>query len=138
MIWLYYFLNLVLTGFLLLPALSGLFFHIPLSKKLIARNLIKDEKVFIKIQWKRFFIFFLLYLIFTGISYYLLGIGALISTVVNCVFCISKEYKKIMGRHALSVESFLAANLEYFKDQETAIPVILEKLSLKSQTISLK
>lgn len=128
MIWLYYFLNLILTSFLLLPALSGLLFHIPLAKKLVARNLINDEKAFIKMQWKRFFIFFLLYLIFVLVSYYFLGIGALISTTVNCILCIGVEHKKIMGKHVLSVKSFLAANLKYFKNQDTAIPVVLEKL----------
>lgn len=128
MIWLYYFLNLILTSFLLLPALSGLFFHIPLAKKLVAKGLINDEKAFIKMQWKRFFIFFLLYVFFVGVSFYFLRTGALISTAVNCILCIGVENKKIMGKHVLSVKSFLSANLKYFKDQNTAIPVVLEKL----------
>jgi|GEM_PF-4738760 len=127
MIWLYYFLNLILTSFLLLPALSGLFFHIPLAKKLVLKGLINDEKAFIKMQWKRFFIFFLIYIFFIGVSFYFLGTGVLISTAVNCILCIIEGYKKILGRHPLSMESFLSANSIFFKDQEQVAKIIKEK-----------
>ena len=127
MIWLYFFLNLILTSFLLLPALSGLFFHIPLSRKLVGKNLITDEKRFLAMQWKRFFIFITLYLVFVGVSFYLLNIGALISTAVNCFLCITVEYKKILGKHISSVQSFLSSNSIFFKDPEQIAIVVKEK-----------
>lgn len=132
MIWLYYFLNLTLTNFLLLPALSGLFFHMPLARKLVAKNLINDKSEFIKMQWKRFLIFLSLYLFFIGTSFYFLGAGALMSTAINCVLCIGVEYKKIIGKHSLSVEAFLSSNLKYFKDQSAVTSIVHERISTKT------
>jgi len=129
MTWLYYFLNLILTGLLLLPALSALFFHIPLAKKLVSLDLINDQEQFFRIQWKRFSIFMSLYLVFIAISFYFLGTGAIISSVINCVICISIEFKKVIGKSSLSVESFLTSNHKYFKDPEVASSVVSESVS---------
>ena len=129
MIWLYYFLNLILTYVLLLSALSSIFFHIPLAKKLVHKNLINNEVMFIKIQWKRFLIVFGLYLVFIAVSVYSLGIGSLISTAINCLLCIIVGYKKITGNDSLSAESFLSANSKYFKNQEDIANIVLKKTS---------
>lgn len=124
MIGLYYIINLYLTSLFLLPALSVIFSHIPLSRKLIDKDLINDEKKLLEMQWKRFFIFMVSYIIFVGASIYFLGIGALISTAVNCFLCIMVEYKKILGKHPLSIESFLSANSMFFKDQERVATIV--------------
>lgn len=128
MIIVYYFLNLILTSWLLLPMLSGLFFHIPLSRKIIGKNLINDEKRFLKMQWKRVYIFMILYFVFVGVSLYFFSIGALISTAVNCFLCLIAGRKKMSGKHPLSIQSFLGANSIFFKDQSKVALVVHEEV----------
>ena len=123
---LYYLGNLMVTIFTLLPTLSGIFYHLPLSKKLIAANLIKDEKEILKINRKRIIIFLSAYTIFIILSWYFIGIETLISTVINIFLCVSVEWKKILGRDISMRQSFLSANEKYFKDTNDVAKFISE------------
>jgi hypothetical protein len=113
---LYYISNLVITSLTLLPALSGLFYHIPLAKKLIASDLITDGNELIKINYKRTIIFSAVYWVFIVLSLYFIGVETWIPSTINAVLCIAIERKKIAGRDESIKKAFLGSNEKYFKD----------------------
>lgn len=123
---LYYIGNLIFTSLTLLPALSGIFYHLPLSKKLIHADLINNGGELLKINYKRIIIFSSVYIIFIIISLYFLGVGALISTAINLALCISVGWNKIFGKNGTLKESFLSANEKYFKNTISATTFINE------------
>jgi len=117
---LYYIANLIITSWTLLPALSGLFYHLPLSKKLIASDLITDGNELIKINYKRTIIFSAIYVVFIVSSLNFIGWETWIPSAINAVLCIAIERKKIAGKDASMKKAFLESNEKYFKDKVAA------------------
>jgi hypothetical protein len=97
--YLYWFVNLLFTGWLLSPALSVVgYIYLSLKAKILS-DTIKPLIIMSSI-------YLILYIVFMGISYYFLGYNVFISMAVNIILILLLEWKKFLGIDPSIQENF--------------------------------